>query len=193
MQYFLCNHTTGCVRHTLLRQMGMGSLTCAQIWVQVEHTKGGHARTSLHKSWLGETQKTVPQPAPPQGIEPWVFGFEFRRSNHRAAFSVVISYSGICNTMQGSTAHSFYRLEHFLEVASRRVHRKFLVWNNEMQRCSKPSWCSLMRNTLILCLHVSWSSFCPARGSHCVSVIMFLTLWERDKTNRKSAHFKYDN
>ena len=56
---------------TLLRQMDMGSLTCAQIWVRIIlHTKGSQAQTSVHKSWLG------------QGIEPRVFGFDFRFSNH---------------------------------------------------------------------------------------------------------------
>ena len=34
----------------LLRQMNMGSLTCAQIRVRALHTKGGQAQTSLHRS-----------------------------------------------------------------------------------------------------------------------------------------------
>ena len=68
---------------TLLRQMHMGCLTCAQIWVRVVHTKGDQAQTRLHKSWLGGTEKlclTLPR----QGIEPSGFGFEFRRTNHWA-------------------------------------------------------------------------------------------------------------
>ena len=38
------------VRPALLRQMDMGSLTCAQIWVRAVHMNGGQAQTSLHKS-----------------------------------------------------------------------------------------------------------------------------------------------
>ena len=44
------------VRPTLLRQMDMRSLTCAQVWMRTVHPKGGQAQTSLHKSWLGGTQ-----------------------------------------------------------------------------------------------------------------------------------------
>ena len=51
------------VRSTLLRQMDMGSLTCTYIWVHAIHMKGDQAQTSLHKSWLGGTEKTVPHPA----------------------------------------------------------------------------------------------------------------------------------
>ena len=44
------------VRPSRLRQMDMGSLTRAQIWVRAVHTKGaGQAQTSLHKSGLGGT------------------------------------------------------------------------------------------------------------------------------------------
>ena len=68
------------VRPTLLRQMDMGSLTCAQIWVRAVHTKGGQAQTSLRKSWLGGTQKNLFL----RGIELRVFGFEFQLSNHPA-------------------------------------------------------------------------------------------------------------
>ena len=74
-------------RHTLLRQMDMGSLTCAQIWVRAVHTKGGQGQTSLHKSWLGGTDKlflTLPR----QGIEPRVFGVKSRLSNHWATSPV---------------------------------------------------------------------------------------------------------
>ena len=37
------------VRPTLLRQMGMGSLTCAQIWVRGVHTNVGWAQTSAQE------------------------------------------------------------------------------------------------------------------------------------------------
>ena len=66
---------------TLLRQMDMGSLTCAQIWVRAAHTKGGQAQASLHKSRLGGTEE-LSLTLPRQGIEPRVFGFEFGRTNH---------------------------------------------------------------------------------------------------------------
>ena len=80
---FLCDQTTGCEAYTLLRQMDMGSLTSAQTWVHAVHTKGGQAQTNLHKSWLCGIQK-LPLTLPCQGIEPRVFGFEFRRTNHWA-------------------------------------------------------------------------------------------------------------
>ena len=38
------------VRPTLIGQMVMGSLTCAQIWVHAVHTKGDQKQISLHKS-----------------------------------------------------------------------------------------------------------------------------------------------
>ena len=47
--------------------------------------RGGQAQTSLHKSWFGGTEKlflTLPR----HGIEPRVFGFEFRLSNHWASY-----------------------------------------------------------------------------------------------------------
>ena len=68
------------VRPTLLRQlMDMGSLTCSPIWVLVVFTTG-QAQTCLQKSWLGATY-FPPLTLPHQGIEPRVFGFEFRLSN----------------------------------------------------------------------------------------------------------------
>ena len=47
---FLCVTTPPAEGPTLLRQMNMGSLTCAYIWVRVVHTKWGQALTSLNKS-----------------------------------------------------------------------------------------------------------------------------------------------
>ena len=68
------------VRPTLFRQrMDMGSLTCSPIRVLVVYTTG-QAQTCLQKSWLGETYFS-PLTLPHQGIEPRVFGFEFRLSN----------------------------------------------------------------------------------------------------------------
>ena len=54
------------VRPTLLRQMDMGSLTDAQIWVLAVHTKGGGAGVR-HKSWLWGTEK-LSVTLPHQGI-----------------------------------------------------------------------------------------------------------------------------
>ena len=73
------------VRCTLLRQMDMGCLTCAQIWVCAVHTKGGQAQTSLHKGWHRRIEKQ-PLTLPREGIEPRVFGFEFWRSNSWGMF-----------------------------------------------------------------------------------------------------------
>ena len=71
MQYF-CVTIPPAVRPTLLRQMDMGSLTCAQTWVRAVHTKGvgaegGQTQTSLHKSWLGGIEKNCPTPCPTRG------------------------------------------------------------------------------------------------------------------------------
>ena len=66
------------------RQMGMESPTSACNWARIVHTKGGQAQTSLHKSWLGGTEK-LPLTLPRQGIEPRVFRFEFRLSDQGAS------------------------------------------------------------------------------------------------------------
>ena len=70
---------------TLLQQMDMGSLMCAQMRVHAVHTKGSQAQTSLHKSWLRGTEK-LPLTLLHQGIEPRVFGIEFWRTNHWATY-----------------------------------------------------------------------------------------------------------
>ena len=64
----------------LLRQMDMGSLTCAQVWVGAVHTKGCRAQTSLYKNRLGRVNRNncylVTYPAPPgdwtQGLRIWI-------------------------------------------------------------------------------------------------------------------------
>ena len=78
MQYF-CDHTPGCEAY-FLRQMDMGSLTCAQIWVRAVHTKRVQAQRDLHKSRLGGTEK-LSSTLSLQGIEPMVFGFYCRLTN----------------------------------------------------------------------------------------------------------------
>ena len=56
---FFCDPTTGCVRPTLLRQMDMGSLTCAQMLVACLCTrKGGQAQASQHSEG-GTDQKLL--------------------------------------------------------------------------------------------------------------------------------------
>ena len=64
---------------TLLRQTAMGSLTCAQMWVNAGHTtkSGGQAQTSLQKTGLGESRQTGKNmflTRPRQMIEPTAFG-----------------------------------------------------------------------------------------------------------------------
>ena len=82
------------VRPTLWRQMYMGSSTWVQIWVRAVHTKGAQAQTSLHKSWLGGSEKLAFTLAR-QGIEPRVFGFEFRTltTELRLSFIINLRYS----------------------------------------------------------------------------------------------------
>ena len=48
---------TDCEAYSFTTDGYMRSLTCAQIWVRAVHTKEGQAQTSLHKSWLGGTEK----------------------------------------------------------------------------------------------------------------------------------------
>ena len=60
-----------------------GSLTCAQIWVRAVHTEGGQ-----HKCGPQGTEK-LPVTLHHQGIEPRVFGFELRLSNHWATSPVL--------------------------------------------------------------------------------------------------------
>ena len=67
----------------------MESLTCAQISVRAVHTKAGEAQTNLYKTRFGGIEeKKLSLTLPRQGIEPWVFGLEFRRSTHRATSPV---------------------------------------------------------------------------------------------------------
>ena len=64
------------VRPTLLSQMNMGSLTCAQIWVHAIHTRGvWHKQVCTRVD--SEGQKNCSSPFPRHGIEPRVFGLEF--------------------------------------------------------------------------------------------------------------------
>ena len=55
------------VRPTLLRQMDIGSLTCAQIRVRAVHTKEGHVQRCRHKSWLWGTEKQSFSPCSARG------------------------------------------------------------------------------------------------------------------------------
>ena len=73
-----------------MRLVNMGSLTCAHIWMHAAHTEGDQAQTSLHKSGLGGTE-TLSLTLHHQGIEPWVFGNEFRRSNHVTRVVIVVA------------------------------------------------------------------------------------------------------
>ena len=68
---------------------GLGSLTCAQIWMRVvpTHEGGGQVQTSLHKSWLGRTKnnkKNYRWPCPARESNPGSSDFEFRRTDHWA-------------------------------------------------------------------------------------------------------------
>ena len=67
-----CFHVTipPAVRPALLRQMDMGSLTCAQIWMHAIHMKGGHAQASVHNSLDSEWQKNCPSPSPAREPNP---------------------------------------------------------------------------------------------------------------------------
>ena len=83
----LCDYTAVCEAYTLLRQVDiiiMGSLTSADMWVRAVHTNGVQAHTTSVQGGLRGIEN-CPSPCltlPHQGIEPRVFGFEFRRTNH---------------------------------------------------------------------------------------------------------------
>ena len=109
---YLCDYIPPVVRPTVLLQMDMGSLTSTRFWVravQCDYTTGCEAysfttdgyeifnvRTNLGACSTHEggsdTNKSAQEltrgteklslTLPRQGIEPRVFGFEFRRSNH---------------------------------------------------------------------------------------------------------------
>ena len=96
MQYF-CVSIPPAVRPTVIRQMDMGSLTCAHMWVRAVYTrKGGGSGTKKSAQELTRRdRKTVPQ-NPRQRIEPRVFGFEFRLSNYWATSPVCTLHSSYC-------------------------------------------------------------------------------------------------
>ena len=72
------------VRPTLLRQMDMGSLTCAQICLRAVHMKGLVRHKQVCTRVDSEGQKKLFLALPHQGIEPRVFGFELKLYSHWA-------------------------------------------------------------------------------------------------------------
>ena len=76
---FVCDHTTGVVRPTRLRQMDMGSLTCAHtFWCEPYSQRGVRNKRVCTSCADSEGQENY------HGIESRVFGFEFGRSSHIA-------------------------------------------------------------------------------------------------------------
>ena len=66
-------HTTGCgVRPTLLRQIDVGSLTCAQLWVRAVHVKVGSGtnKSAQELTRLRGVEKKCPSPCPTRGSNP---------------------------------------------------------------------------------------------------------------------------
>ena len=64
---------------TPFQQMDIGSLTCAKMWVRAVDTKGGQAQHVCTRV-DSEGHKKLSLTLHRQGIEPRVFGFEFRRT-----------------------------------------------------------------------------------------------------------------
>ena len=78
---FPCFHTTGCEAYSFTTD-GYGIFNvCTIVGACRTHEGPGQTQTSLHKSSLGGTEQLY-LALPRQGIEPRVFGFEFRVSNH---------------------------------------------------------------------------------------------------------------
>ena len=80
-----CFHTTGCdAAPTLLRQMNMGSLACAQLWVRAVHLEvggvGGESGTNQSAQELTRKNRKIDPHLARHGVKPKVFGFEYRRS-----------------------------------------------------------------------------------------------------------------
>ena len=87
-----CTGNSGCfrkeseqpaLRPTLLRQMDMGSLTCAHILDACRTHDGGSGTTNTSAQELTRRDRQKCRSlCPARGSEPRVFGFEFRLSNH---------------------------------------------------------------------------------------------------------------
>ena len=99
------------VKHTILQQMDMGCLTCAQIWVCVIHIyrcmKGGQAQTNIHKSWLEGTENCF-SPCSARESKPRVFRFESRLANHWAMYPIDVRHlsPGLGKQTLGHPSHS---------------------------------------------------------------------------------------
>ena len=66
------------VMPTILRQMDLGYLTCAQMWMRTVHTKGGQAQTNLRtRVDDSERQKNCSSPCRTWGSNPGSSGFFF--------------------------------------------------------------------------------------------------------------------
>ena len=79
-------HTPPAVRPTLLRQMDMGPLTCAHIWVCAVslYTRMGvrHKQVCTRVDLEGQKKTTVPHPTPPWDRTQGLLSFELRACNH---------------------------------------------------------------------------------------------------------------
>ena len=80
---FLCVTIPPAVTPTLSRQMDMGSLTCAHTCC-VPYTRSGigHKQVLAQELTRRDRKNVSDHAQPSQGIEPRVFGFELRCSNH---------------------------------------------------------------------------------------------------------------
>ena len=104
MQYLCVTIPPPAVRPTLVRQLDMGSLTCAQIWVLAVHRiwvlavhrRRGSGTNKPAQELIRDggrvggrgTEKHLFLTLPHRRIDARVFGFEFRPSNHWATTSV---------------------------------------------------------------------------------------------------------
>ena len=78
-----CSHSTALPTLFVFFQCAVFSCFHTKIWMRAIHTNGGQAQTNLHKTRLRlRVIEKLFLTLPCQGIEPIVFEFEFRLSNH---------------------------------------------------------------------------------------------------------------
>ena len=88
--WYFCVAKALAVRPTLLWQMDMGSVTCVHIWVCAIHMKGRGVRCKQVCTRVDSEGQKDCLTLPRQWLEPRIFRFEFRHTNHWATSPVFL-------------------------------------------------------------------------------------------------------